>query len=416
MQYKESTVKHCSFCQRNQNEVHKLIVGTEVAICDICFESIKDLLAKDTPRPKIKKAKAKVPSPREIKEHLDNIVIGQDHAKIALSVAVHNHYKRLNNKQSKANVQIQKSNVLVLGPTGSGKTLMVKAIAELLNVPIVVGDATTITQAGYVGDDVESLLSKLIQSAKGDIDLAEHGIVFIDEIDKIARMGDSAIVSRDISGEGVQQALLKMIEGHVMSVPTEPNKKLGMVETIEMDTTHILFVCSGAFVGLDKILESRASGTSGIGFSADVSKKKANLKDVTDRDLVKYGIIPELIGRLPILTTTEALTKDQLVQILTEPKDSLTKQYQELFLPIKLKFENLALEAIAESAIKMGTGARSLRSILDKKLNPLQFHLSQKNMQGVSSVTITKEYVEKDGTQPSVKFRRIKKKGSRNES
>jgi len=373
-------------------------------------------LAKDTPRPKIKKAKAKVPSPREIKEHLDNIVIGQDHAKIALSVAVHNHYKRLNNKQSKANVQIQKSNVLVLGPTGSGKTLMVKAIAELLNVPIVVGDATTITQAGYVGDDVESLLSKLIQSAKGDIDLAEHGIVFIDEIDKIARMGDSAIVSRDISGEGVQQALLKMIEGHVMSVPTEPNKKLGMVETIEMDTTHILFVCSGAFVGLDKILESRASGTSGIGFSADVSKKKANLKDVTDRDLVKYGIIPELIGRLPILTTTEALTKDQLVQILTEPKDSLTKQYQELFLPIKLKFENLALEAIAESAIKMGTGARSLRSILDKKLNPLQFHLSQKNMQGVSSVTITKEYVEKDGTQPSVKFRRIKKKGSRNES
>jgi len=396
--------------------VHKLIVGSEVAICDICFDSIKDLLAQENkPQTKPKRVKNKIPVPREIKENLDQIVIGQDHAKIALSVAVHNHYKRLNNKQSKSDVEIQKSNVLLLGPTGSGKTLMVKAIAKMLNVPIVIADATTLTQAGYVGDDVESLLSKLIQNARGDIDLAEHGIVFIDEIDKIAKMGDSATVTRDISGEGVQQSLLKMLEGSVVSVPTEPNKKLGMVETVEMDTTHILFICGGAFVGLDTVLANKQSLNAGIGFSADVQKKKADWGGLTAQDLVKYGIIPELIGRLPVITTTEALTKPQLVQVLLEPKDSLVKQYQELFLPIKLRFDSLALESIADSAIKLGTGARSLRSILEKKLTPLQFNLSQKNMSGVSSVTITKAYIE-EGVEPPVKFKRPKKKGNSNES
>jgi len=413
MQYKENVIQHCSFCQRTQNEVHKLIVGSEVAICNICFDSIKDLLEKDSaPKIKVKKPKVKFPSPSEIKQHLDTVVIGQDSAKVSLSVAVHNHYKRLQKTFQKNPVKVEKSNVLLLGPTGSGKTLLVKAIAEMINVPIVIGDATTLTQAGYVGDDVEILLSKLIQAAGGDIQLAERGIVFIDEIDKIAKAGDSSVLGRDISGEGVQQSLLKMIEGHVVAVPPEPSRKLGMVDTVDINTSQILFVCSGAFVGLDKILEQRQQGANGIGFSAVVDKnKKLDWENVIAQDLVKYGIIPELIGRLPIITYTEALTQTQMIKVLTEPKDSIVKQYQEIFSPIKLKFTLDGLEAVATQAIKLGTGARSLRSILDKKLTPLQFKLSEDKMAAVQSVTITREFIE-GKVDPLVKFKKMRKKGN----
>ena len=412
MQFKENVIQHCSFCQRTRNEVHKLIVGSEVAICNICFESIKDLLDKENSSGlRIKNPKTKILSPLEIKNQLDEVVIGQDDAKIALSVAVHNHYKRLQKNSQK--VKVEKSNVLLLGPTGSGKTLLVRAIAELLDVPMVIGDATTLTQAGYVGDDVEILLSKLVQEANGDIELAQRGIIFIDEIDKIAKSGDSSTLGRDISGEGVQQSLLKMIEGHVVAVPPEPSRKLGFVDTVDINTSQILFVCSGAFVGLDKILESRQQGnTAGIGFAASVDKnKKLDWDGILAQDLVKYGIIPELIGRLPIITYTEALTQAQMIKVLTDPKDSIIKQYQELFSPIKLKFTLDGLEAVASKAIKLGTGARSLRSILEKKLTPLQFKLSHGSSESVSSVTITKEFIE-GTTDPLMKLKKLRKKGN----
>lgn len=413
MQYKENVTHHCSFCQRNQNEVAKLIVSSEVAICDICFESIKDLLDKDRTKAKVKRIKTKIPNPAEIKNHLDQYVIGQDHAKIAMSVAVYNHYKRLHKNSLKSTTKIDKSNVLLLGPTGSGKTLMVKAIANMINVPMVIGDATTLTQAGYVGDDVENLLSKLLQAADGDLAQAQRGIVFIDEIDKIARASESASIGRDISGEGVQQAMLKMIEGHTIAVPIEPSKKLGMVDTVEMDTSQILFVCSGAFVGLEKILEARQRNCSGIGFAAQLSNsKQVDWDNIVAQDLVKFGIIPELIGRLPIITHTQALDVTQLIKVLTEPKDSIIKQYQELFAPIKLKFTTDSLESIADGALKLGTGARSLRSILEKKLTPLQFKTSTNR--DLTSITITKNFIEVN-EEPLMKYKRSRKKEMNNE-
>lgn len=397
MQYKKDQMQHCSFCQRTHDEVRRLIVSEEVAICDICLDSIRSLLDSE-PEPKKKVARKKstdIISPWKIKEHLDTIVIGQENAKISLSVAVHNHYKRISQRGKKNSVRIDKSNVLLLGPTGSGKTLMVRAISELLNVPMIIGDATTLTQAGYVGDDVEMLLSRLLQKAEGNVELAESGIVFIDEIDKISKMSDSATVSRDISGEGVQQSLLKMLEGHVVSVPTDPAKKLGLMDMVDIDTSNILFICSGAFVGLDRVLSARQNGTNGIGFGATViSDTKTDLTQVMASDLVKYGLIPELIGRLPVITTTEALTKEQLKQVLTDPRDNLVQQYQELFMPVRLKFDPQSLDAIAETAKKLGTGARGLKSILDKNLTPLQFHLSRTDRQNVSSVTLTREFFE----------------------